>query len=506
MTAHWISPVMVAAMLPVAAHGQAMPGMTMPIPAAKPKPAPPPRKRAPVPGPKQQAPAHAHAPAPRAPQAAASAPLAPPAVMEAMPGIDAPAPAAPPPAAPMDPMPPMAPMAPMAKPEAAIPGMDMSAVPLAYGEGSGTARLPGNEGAMHGLHFGSGAWMLMAHGYAWGVYTDQGGPRGKKQAFVESMAMLTATRDFGTRTQLQFRAMTSLEPAMGERGYPNLFATGETAYGQPLIDRQHPHDLFMELSAKLAVDLGGGAQAFVYGGPVAEPAIGPSAFMHRASGQYLALSPITHHWFDSTHITYGVVTGGLGTDHFQIETSAFRGREPDEHRWDIETPKLDSWSVRATWTPSPAWAIQASHGRLKSPETGHSGEDEARTTASVQYAAGPLSTTFGWSAKNRVPGPVLTAWLAEANYDLNAHHSVFGRFENVANDELFPSTADPLHDVKVRVSRFEAGYAYRLRLVGPIGLALGGSLAAYAKPTALDAAYGKNPVSYTLFAKLMLGH
>jgi hypothetical protein len=393
-----------------------------------------------------------------------------------------------------------------APPKGAMAGMDMPATPLAFGDGSGTARVPGNDGAMHGLHFGAGDWMLMAHGYVWGVATDQGGPRGRNAAFVESMAMLTAARDLGAGTHLQLRAMASLEPAIGERGYPNLFATGETAYGQPLVDRQHPHDLFMELSARLAVDVGGGLQAFVYGGPVGEPALGPAAFMHRASAQYLALSPITHHWFDSTHITYGVVTGGVGGDHFQLEASAFRGREPDEHRWNIEAPGLDSWSVRATWTPSPAWAIQASHGWLKSPEADHFDQNEARTTASVQYAARGLSTTFAWSAKDRLPGRTLTAWLAEANYDLSRHHSVFGRIENLANDELFPDTSSPLHDTPFRVTRFEGGYAYRLRLIGPVGLALGGALAAYAKPAALAAAYGAHPISYTLFAKLSLGH
>jgi len=391
-------------------------------------------------------------------------------------------------------------------PPATIAGMDMPATPLAFGEGSGTARVPGNDGAMHGLHFGAGEWMLMVHGYVWGVATDQGGPRGGNAAFVESMAMLTAARNIGSGAHLQLRAMGSLEPAIGERGYPNLFATGESAYGQPLVDRQHPHDLFMELSAKLTMDVGRAMEAFVYGGPVAEPALGPTAFMHRASAQYLALSPISHHWFDSTHITYGVVTGGLSDNHLQLEASAFRGREPDEHRWNIEAPRLDSWSVRATWTPSPAWAIQASHGWLKSPEADHPDQNEARTTASVEYASGGLSTTVAWSAKDRLPGRTLTAWLAETNYDLTTHHTIFGRVENLANDELFPDEVSPLHDVAFRVTRFEGGYAYRLRLMGPVSLALGGSLAVYAKPAVLDAAYGVAPVSYTLFAKLSLGH
>ncbi|MCH3755866.1 hypothetical protein LZC13_09605, partial [Campylobacter coli] len=108
---------------------------------------------------------------------------------------------------------------------------------------------------------------------------------------------------------------------------------------------------------RLDARIGGDATAFVYAAPVGEPALGPSAFMHRASARYLPMAPITHHWFDSTHITYGVVTAGYAGPRLQIEASAFRGREPDEHRWDIETPRLDSWSVRGTWTPSPFWAV-----------------------------------------------------------------------------------------------------------------------------------------------------
>jgi hypothetical protein len=227
--------------------------------------------------------------------------------------------------------------------------------------------------------------------------------------------------------------------------------------------------------------------------------------MHRRSARYLALSPISHHWFDSTHITYGVVTAGVSTGLFQLEGSAFKGREPDEERWNLDAPRLDSWSLRATVTPSANWTMQVSHGRLKEPESTHPGEDERRTTASVHYARGGFSAMLGFAAKDRVPGDTLTAWVGEANWDLSKHHSLFGRVENVANDELFPDHADPLHDARFRVTRFEGGYAYRVPL-GQAELALGGSVAAYAKPGALDAAYGKAPVSGTLFARLSLGN
>ena len=370
-------------------------------------------------------------------------------------------------------------------------------------EGSGTSRLPGAEGAMHGLHILSGDWMLMAHGTASLQYTDHSGPRGGSQTYVTSMAMVTAQRDTDWG-RIQFKSMLSLEPLMAPPGYPNLFATGETAYGLPIVDRQHPHDLFMELAARVDFKAGIGS-VFVYGGPVGEPAIGPSAFMHRGSAKLNPEPPITHHWFDSTHITYGVVTVGYSAPKWQIEASAFRGREPDEDRWEIETPKLDSWSVRATFNPSPRWSVQASYGQIKEPEPIHPGEDEQRFTASAHYGDGKLSAMGAFSAKKRNHGDTSTAWLGEVNWDMDQHNSLFGRAENVSNDELFPNPLDPLHDTAFRVTKLQAGYARRIP-VGPFEMALGGSLSAYAKPAALDAAYGDNPWGYTLFARISLGH
>jgi hypothetical protein len=384
-------------------------------------------------------------------------------------------------------------------------GMTAGTDLLAVTPGTGTSLLPGAEGGMRGVHLTHGGdWMVMAHGDVMLAYTDQGGPRGDDAVFSGSMAMLMAQRDYASGARLRFTGMWSLDPINGQRGYPNLFATGETAHGRPLVDRQHPHDFWMELSARADMPLGDGVSGFLYGGPVAELALGPSAFVHRRSARYLPLSPISHHWFDSTHVTFGVVTAGLAARGVQLEASAFKGREPDEERWGFDTPKLDSWSVRASFTPSPNWALQLSHGRLEQPEAMHAGEDERRTTASVHYARGGFSAMAAFAAKDRVPGQVLTAWLGEANWNLDRHHSVFGRVENVGNDELFPDHDDPLHDTRFRVTRFEGGYAYRVPL-GRAELALGGSVAAYAKPAALDTAYGDRPLSYTLFARLAVG-
>ena len=375
----------------------------------------------------------------------------------------------------------------------------------AYASGSGTSRVPA-EDPMQGIHVMAGDWMVMAHGYAWGSWTHQGGPRGDEEAYVQSMAMLEASRPIGAGATLQLRSMLSLDPLMGERGYPNLFATGETAHGVPLVDRQHPHDLFMELSGRLDFAVGEKSSLFIYGGLPGEPALGPSAFMHRSSARFFPEAPITHHWFDSTHISFGVLTAGYATPHWQLEGSVFNGREPDERRWNIETGSLDSWSARLSWTPGPHWAAQISYGALKHPERQHPERDEKRLIASLSYAANGLTMTGAWSRKDEMPGPVLDAFLAEAAYDLTPRHAIFGRIENVANDELFEDEPlSPLHERRFRVTRVTAGYAYTLPLGEIATLALGVDGSLYAKPKALDAAYGRAPKSVTLFAKLALG-
>ena len=509
--------------------GMAMPGMSMPTPKpvhkAKPKPvkakpkAVKKRVRKPAPKPKRTV----HHPAPGAAQ---SVPM--PAAMPAPTPTVAPAPMdhsgmvmpemAAPPVAPStsQPTPSPVPAAPQSMDGmAGMEGMnhgdhanmdmatpsDVAGSPFATG--SGTSRLPGNEGMMHGVHLMSGSWMFMVHGQASLQYTDHKGPSGDSLTYVTSMAMATAERptEWG---KIKFSAMTSLEPAMDPKGYPNLFASGETAGGLPLVNRQHPHDLFMELSGRVDVNAGAGT-VYLYGGPVGEPALGPSAFMHRGSAANNPEPPITHHWFDSTHITYGVVTVGYSAPKWQLEASAFRGREPDEARWNIETPKLDSWSVRATFNPSPAWSLQASYGKLKEPEPLHPGDDEKRFTASASYANSTgLSAMAAFSNKN-THGENLSAWLGEVNWDIDPRNSLFGRAENVNNSELFPDPLNPLHDQPFRVTKLQAGYARHVPL-GLFDLSLGGSVNAYAKPDALDAAYGDKPWGYTVFVRLKLGH
>lgn len=375
--------------------------------------------------------------------------------------------------------------------------------------GSGSARLPAND-RMAGLHVMAGDWMLMVHGYAWASWTDQGGPRGASEAFVQSMAMIEASRPVTDRVDLTLRTMLSADPLMGKRGYPDLFASGETAHGLALIDRQHPHDLLMELSGRIDVAAGRDSRFFVYGGLPGEPALGPSAFMHRGSARFDPEAPITHHWFDSTHISWGVVTAGYATRHWQVEASGFKGREPDEDRTNIETPRLDSWSVRATWNPAAAWSAEISYGALHSPEALHPQENERRLIASISYSAHGLDLTAGYARKSIRPGRVLPAWMLEGTYAITLRHALFGRFENVLNTELFERDEQlgldpPLAGEPFRVSKFTVGYAYTLPLGKNFAVALGAAASAYAKSERLDTAYGRHPHSLTLFAKLMLG-
>jgi len=400
--------------------------------------------------------------------------------------------------------------------EHAMAGMD-HAMPAMLGpypmtrEASGTAWQP-DSAPMYGTMLHAGAWSGMAQGYATLVRSDQGGPRGDGKTFVESMAMAMANRPVGNHGKLGLRAMVSLDPLMGRSGYPLLLANGETADGvTELVDRQHPHDLFMELAASYSHDLGNGRAAFLYAGLPGEPALGPPTFMHRVSGLDNPEAPIGHHWFDSTHITWGVVTAGYSTRTWKVEASAFKGREPDQHRWDVETPRLDSWSVRGFWNPTADLSFQASTGFLKSPEQLHPDEDEQRTTASASYnrrlgAGANWATTVAWSLKDARPGPALQAWLAESALRLADRHTLYGRVEAGEKDELFDESS-PLHHDAVTVAKLSLGYQYELPVAGDdVRLALGGLASAYAWSRRVATEYGRDGVkSFMLYARLTYG-
>ena len=303
--------------------------------------------------------------------------------------------------------------------------------------------------------------------------------------------------------------MVSLDPAMGASGYPLLFATGETADGHTqLVDRQHPHDFVMELAGSWSHDLGGGRALSLYAGLPGEPALGPPTFMHRVSGFDNPEAPIGHHWLDSTHITYGVVTAGFSTRTWRIEASAFKGREPDQHRWDIEAPRLDSWSVRASWNPTADLSLQLSTGHLRSPEQLQPYLDEQRTIVSATYnrPLGPdrnWATTIAWSNKDERPGRAMTGLLAETALTLG-RDEIHARAEREEESELFGD--GPLAGRVFTVSKLSLGFQHEVPVARHVFLAIGGLASAYDYPRALMPAYGDAGVkSAMLYARLRFG-
>lgn len=387
-------------------------------------------------------------------------------------------------------------------------GMEMNG---AYGsypmtrEASGTSWQPDST-PHEGIHIMSGDWMIMVHGYADGIYDRQGGPRGREKGFSESMLMATAHRPLWGGT-FGLRGMGSLDPAMGPSGYPLLLQTGETADGKTgLIDRQHPHDLFMELAATYSHPLTENSSAFVYFGLPGEPALGPAVFMHRFSGMDNPEAPITHHWLDSTHVDFGVATLGYIWENLKLEGSAFRGREPDQYRWDIETPKFDSFSTRLSYNPGPDWALQASYGHLVSPEQLTPDVNTGRITASASYnwrVAGNLAqTTFAWGEDRNSPGKNLDGYLLETALRVARTHTIFGRAERVGKDELFDS--GPQAGNAFTVGKVSLGYIYDFARWKHGQLGVGGVGSLLIVPSALKPVYGSAPASLMLFARLKL--
>lgn len=371
-------------------------------------------------------------------------------------------------------------------------------------EASGTSWQP-DSSPMEGIHWMRGAWMGMVHGFADAVYDHQGGPRGDDDVFGPTMLMVMAQRP-AARGTLGVRTMLSIDPAtVGKGGYPLLLQTGETADGRtPLIDRQHPHDLFMELAAVYSYPVGEHASVFGYFGLPGEPALGPTTFMHRFSGMELPEAPIGHHWLDSTHITFGVATAGLTLGRWKVEASAFNGSEPDENRWNIEAPRFNSASGRLTFNPWSNWSLQASYGHVKQPEQLEPGVNVNRTTTSVSYnrprAAGSnWQTTLAWGHNKKTPGGSTDAFLLESTLR-TGHHTVFGRAETAQKDELFES--GPHAHVVFDVGKVSLGYIFDVVRSGHLALGLGGLGSLHFVPAEIASDYGSDrPRSFMLFVR-----
>jgi hypothetical protein len=372
-------------------------------------------------------------------------------------------------------------------------------------EASGTAWQP--ESTPHtGVHTMANGWHLMTHGFANLIYDRQTGPRGDTKTFSENMLMGMATRSLGPG-RLGLRAMVSAESStIGREGYPLLLQTGETANGvTPLVDRQHPHDRFMELSASYSVPVGATndhSSVFAYFGLPGEPALGPAAFMHRFSGMDNPEAPLSHHWLDSTHVTFGVATLGWIRDGVKLEGSVFTGREPNQNRNDIESPKMDSWSLRATWNPTPDWSFQVSRGHLHSPEQLEPEVDVDRTTVSAMLnrplAAGNWQTTLAWGRNDRKPGRSTNSFLLESAVTLGDRNTFFGRVEQQQNDEI-----TQLGEA-FNVGKLSLGYIWDGVRIQSFrgGLGVLGSVALI--PQELRGDYGDTPVSWMAFLRVRI--
>jgi plastocyanin len=372
-------------------------------------------------------------------------------------------------------------------------------------EASGTAWVPEST-PMEGIHAMYGSWMTMIHGNVDLVYDHQGGRRGDDKTFTEGMIMAMANRPLGGGIW-GLRAMLSPDPLMGKSGYPLLLQTGETADGKnPLVDRQHPHDLFMELATTYSHPVDKDSTVFGYIGYPGEPALGPATFMHRFSGMDNPEAPIGHHWLDSTHVDFGVATLGYIWQNWKLEGSIFNGREPDQFRWNFDQPHLNSYSARLTYNPTANWSLQVSHGYLKSPEQLEPDTNQRRTTASAMYnlpfGKNNWQTTLAWGLDDNDPGHATNAALLESAITLHDTHTFFGRAEWVQKDELF--NTGPLAGQTFDVGKLSAGYIYDILVAAHLKLGIGGLGSMYALPGSVRPSYGSDPLSAMVFVRLKL--
>ena len=354
-------------------------------------------------------------------------------------------------------------------------------------------------------------WHIMDLGVLHATWNRQGGPSGGGEIESGNWNMVHAGRAWG-RGRVSLMLMNSLEPATyPARGSRELFQTGESYRGEPLVDRQHPHDFFMNLSATYRLSLGAAGGAWIQVAPVGEPASGPIAFMHRASAGDNPSAPLGHHWQDSTHISFHVVTAGGGWKGVAIEASAFRGREPDEHRWDIEGGRIDSAAVRAKFDLGSGWSGEASHAFLKSPEALAPG-DTHRTTAALYYGAAgdrPLAATLLWGRNAELAG-ASQSFLAEAAWQATAADQLYARAEWVEKSlELLATkrltSVSPGSEPLARVGAGTLGYSRGFGVLSGWKTAAGADVTVYSVPGSLRPVYGRFPVSGHVYLRVRWG-
>lgn len=380
--------------------------------------------------------------------------------------------------------------------------------------GSGTAWSP-DASPMYGQMNHSKKWMYMLHYSLFIRYNKQDltdkGTRGDAMVDAPNWLMFMGQRKVGNKGLFRFGSMFSLDAVVtGQEGYPLLFQSGETAHGAPLVDRQHPHDLFSELSVAYSYALSKKADVFAYVGYPGEPALGPVAFMHRASAMYNPDAPISHHWIDATHITFGVATVGVRIGDLKLEGSSFTGREPDENRYNFDKPRFDSWSGRLSYNPSKNWALQVSHAYIKSPEAVHADENINRTIASAAYSL-PLknnnwfNATAVWGMNKLKDEKGEHAVLLEAAYNINKL-SLYSKYEFVqkSTEELALDEAIYGNDL-FPVSAYTVGLNYDLLKLSKTKISIGSQFTLNIEDKKLHSLYGKNPMAFEVYLHVYPG-
>lgn len=382
--------------------------------------------------------------------------------------------------------------------------MDMDTNPageLLMGEASGTSMNP-QSARMPMLMPRIGSWNLMLMGQAFLVDTQQPGPRGGDKFYSANWFMGAAEHKLG-RGSFMTQIMLSLDPAtITERRYPELFQTGETAFGKPIVDGQHPHNFIMGLGFSYARTLAHDTMFQIYYAPVGDPALGPVAFPHRASASELPQAALGHHWQDSSHIADNVVTVAVKHKMARLEVSGFHGMEPGEDRWKIDYGAMDSWSTRLSLFPAKNWMAQVSAGRLTRPERQEIG-DVFRSTASLSYSkpmgAESWSSSVIWGRNHSTfTHRNLNSFLAETVVPVRGKNFVTGRFELVDKDELFDSGV-------FRIGAYTAGITRDLPpLVSGLETGIGANVTAYTLPGALKPSYGDRPFGVNVFLRLRI--
>jgi hypothetical protein len=341
----------------------------------------------------------------------------------------------------------------------------------------------------------SQGWQFMSDGVVWAVFNDQSGPRGGTEFVVPNWWMLMANRRT-THGTVTLSWMSSLDPAtVGSEGYRELFQAGEVFRGQPIVDHQHPHDFFMQAAASWQIELAASTRLTLTGAPVGGPALGPIPYMHRASSFDNPVTPLTHHLFDSTHVSFGVATASIGHGPWLLEGSVFNGREPDEHRWDADFGRMNSVSGRLWFKPGAEWAFQVSTGHLVSPELLEPG-DIQRTTVSASWTrasgASLESVTAGYGRNGTTYDLSRKGAFVEGAQHAGPN-TVFGRVEvlqldhAIADVSIGAFTVGGVRDILSRRG-FEGG--------------VGADITLYATPALLTPSYGAHPVSWQVFFRL----